>query len=101
MGAIEKRGASALIHVKLKPRASHNRVEGLSEGRLVVAVNVPPVHGEANRALIGLLSKAISRNKRSIEIIKGTSSRYKTLKIEDIEVEELENLLNIPTGRVD
>jgi uncharacterized protein (TIGR00251 family) len=68
-----------LIEVRLQPRASRSRIVGPHGGALKVQVTAPPVEGEANRALIELLAVSFKVKKKDIEIVKGASSRSKTV----------------------
>jgi uncharacterized protein (TIGR00251 family) len=68
-----------LIEVRLQPRASRSRIVGPHGGALKVQVTAPPVEGEANRALIELLAASFKVKKKDIEIVKGASSRSKTV----------------------
>jgi len=60
-----------------------------------VKVTVPPEKGKANKAVIELLSKALKVPKSRIEIIKGETSRIKTVFIDGISEEDLEAKLGI------
>ncbi len=89
-------GEQLLLLVKLKPRSSRRRIEGVTEGRLVVAVNAPAAGGKANQALIELLSETIFRPKSSFRIVRGETARQKTLSITGITAGELAARLGIP-----
>ncbi|WP_283400300.1 DUF167 domain-containing protein [Desulfurobacterium pacificum] len=67
----------------------------MEEGRLKMKVTVPPEGGKANKAVVELLSKALKVPKSRIEIIKGETSRIKTLFIEGISPETVEAKLGI------
>lgn len=49
---------------------------------LVVALNAPPQGGRANDELIGLLSRALKVPRSAFALIRGTTSRAKTIRIE-------------------
>lgn len=75
------------LRVRLSPKAKREGVEGLyvdSEGSeaLKIAVNAPPVDGQANKAVIVLLSKLWKIPKSSFKIVTGQTDRNKTLAIE-------------------
>lgn len=74
------------VAVKLTPKASRDRVEGLAPEAdgcvaLKVSVTAVPEDGKANAALIRLLSKAWRVPKTSIDIVQGATDRRKTLLI--------------------
>jgi uncharacterized protein (TIGR00251 family) len=70
-----------LLDIVVQPRASRVRVGPVRQDRLVVAVTSPPVDGEANRAVVDALSRAAGVAKSQIEIVRGDSSRRKTVRI--------------------
>lgn len=67
--------------MRVIPRASRNAVEGLRHGRVVVRVTAPPVDRAANDAVIDVLAKAYGVPKRCVRIVKGATSRNKTIEI--------------------
>jgi len=58
-------------------------------------VTVPPEGGKANRAVVELLSKTLKVPKSSIEIVRGETSRVKTVRIEGIDLAKLQEKLGI------
>jgi uncharacterized protein (TIGR00251 family) len=85
------------LAVKLTPKASRNRIEGVTAdgdgfGLLKISVTAVPEDGKANKALIDLLAKSWKIAKRSIQIISGATDRRKILFIEG-DVESLHRLL--------
>ena len=70
-----------LIQVRLQPKSSQNRLEQVSE-TYKAWVSAPPVDGAANDALIKLVSKHFGVAPSRVEIIKGHTSREKTLSID-------------------
>ena len=49
-----------------------------------IAVQVPPVEGHANEALIAFLAETFGIPKRSVELVSGGSSRSKVLLLRGI-----------------
>ena len=75
------------ISVRLTPKASVNRIQGLAEDAvggvvLKTSVTAPPETGKANAGLIKLLAKAWSLPKTSLTVISGATDRNKVLHIE-------------------
>jgi uncharacterized protein (TIGR00251 family) len=79
--------------VKVQPKASRNKIEGIKEGKLRIRVTVPPEGGKANKKVVELLSKALKVPASSIEIVKGETSRVKLVRIEGIDVATLQEKL--------
>lgn len=73
------------LSVRAKPRAARDRVEGVSEGVLVVAVRAAPVEGEANAALVGVLCSFFKVSRRAVTITHGLSGRNKSVLIEGVD----------------
>lgn len=94
-GVLSTKGEHVLLRIKLKPRSSRMRVEKVEGDHLVVAVNAPAVGGQANRALVELLAKETARPKSSFEIIRGETSRLKTVRVSGITREELGRRLGV------
>jgi len=70
-----------VIDIVVQPRASRVRIGPVRQERLVVAVTSPPVDGEANRAVIEALSRAVGVARSQVEIVRGDGSRRKTVRI--------------------
>ncbi|HUN47399.1 MAG TPA: DUF167 domain-containing protein [Stellaceae bacterium] len=81
------RGSDGIkIAVRLKPRASAERVIGLrreADGgvALAVAVTAPPVDGKANAALIRLLAKLFHLPARDFSLALGAGDRRKLVEV--------------------
>lgn len=69
------------IDVLVQPRASRSRLCGVHDGRLKVQLAAPPVDGEANEALVALIADLLDLPRREIRILRGDSSRRKTLAV--------------------
>ncbi len=67
-----------LIKVKIVPNSSKNDIIK-EEGFIKVKVTAQPVENKANKALIEILSKRLKVPKTSFEIVKGNTSKEKTL----------------------
>ena len=85
---------SARISVKVKPRASRDKVEGWQENTLVVRLTSPPVEGAANSSLIRLLAKKAGIARSRIRIISGDKGRLKVLEFEGLDLKDLKEHLS-------
>jgi uncharacterized protein len=79
-----------LIAVRVIPRSSKNAL-AWEHGTLKVRLTAPPVDGAANAALINLLAELLSVPRRSI--VRGETSRQKTVEIADLMLDEVERRL--------
>lgn len=68
------------LEIKVIPNASKTELIQTDEG-YKARIKCAPVDGKANEALIELLSKEFGISKSSIQIIKGHTSRNKTVLI--------------------
>lgn len=75
--AIEETPGGVLIRVYVQPRSSTNRVVGVHNGALKIALTAPPVEGAANKALVEFLAKTLGVPKTNVTIASGESSRHK------------------------
>ena len=67
-----------IIKIKIVPNSSKNDII-LEEGFIKVKITAQPIENKANKALIEYLSKQFKVPKTNIEIIKGETSKEKTL----------------------
>ena len=65
--------------VKWKPGSSQEKIIKNSNNELTIYLRAKPHDGEANEALIKLLSKYFDTPKTSIKIVHGAKSRNKTI----------------------
>lgn len=96
--AVEQRGSTLRIRVRVKPRASKSRILPVREGILEVALAAAPVDGEANFELIRTLAYTLGCGKSAIEIVTGSGSRSKLVAIVGYTLEELLAKLDQPSS---
>ncbi len=65
--------------ITVKPGSSQEKIVESTSGELIVYLRAKPHDGEANTALIKLLSKHFDIPKTSINITRGQKSRIKTI----------------------
>lgn len=90
--AIEERDGRATFAIRVSPRASKNAVGGVHDGALKISVTAPPVDGEANEAIIKLLSKRLGVPKRAITIVSGATGRDKRVAVEGVAADAIRAL---------
>ena len=78
---IRREGGAFTFEVRVAPRASRNRVIGVQDGALKVALTAPPVDGAANEALRKLLANQLGVSKSAVEIVRGERGRTKLLRV--------------------
>ena len=77
--------------MKISPNASKNEIIKSEEG-LKVKITAQPIDGKANKALIEYLSKQLKIPKSSIEILKGETSKEKTVLIKPRTPEDIDKI---------
>lgn len=85
-GLFSRRSGGLGIAVRVTPRSSRTRIDGLATDAdgaqsLKVAVNAPPEDGKANDAVIRLLAKEWGLPKTAMTVVTGASTRRKTIMI--------------------
>ena len=78
-----------LLAVKLQPRASANEIGTALGEELRIKVTAPPVDAAANQALVELLADILDCSRGRVELIRGHTSRHKTLKLHGFKPEEV------------
>ncbi len=81
------------MHVRVTPRSSRSEVSSYEGGVLSVRVTAPPVEGEANKAVIELVSALLRIPKSRIEVKSGASERRKSLLIAGLTQQEIDEQL--------
>ena len=83
------------LSVKLQPRASRNQIQGLHGQELKIAVTAPPVDSAANSALIDFLAEKLCVSRSAVQIVRGQTSRHKTIFIANAELSDITDALNL------
>ena|SRR6516162_3645883 len=82
-----------LLSVKVQPRASKNEICGALGDALKIKVTAPPVDSAANQAVVELLAETLGCSRGRVELIRGQTSRLKTILLHGIEMREAERKL--------
>lgn len=67
------------VTVHVQPGAKTTSCAGIHGDALKIRLAAPPVEGKANQALIAWLSKTLGCPQSAIELVRGQTSRRKTL----------------------
>ncbi len=70
-----------IIHVKVKPNSSKQKIENFGGGRYLINLKSAPENDKANIELINLLSKELGVPPKSIHIKFGRTSDKKIIEI--------------------
>lgn len=82
------RADSALLRVRVQPRASKDEVVGWAGATL--RVRAAPVDGEANDALLALLARTFRVPRSAVTLMRGSHARDKLVSIQGCSLATLE-----------
>ena len=83
-----------LITVKVSPNAKKNEIIKTTDG-IKIKIASQPVDGKANKSVIEFLSKLFKVPKSNFEIVKGQSSKDKTIFINVSDLEKINTIKQI------
>ncbi len=82
-----------IIKVKIVPNSSKNDII-LEDEFIKVKITAQPIENKANKALIEFLSKNFKIPKTSIEIIKGDTSKEKTILLSTVDSQKRSEIIS-------
>ncbi len=78
---INKTKDGILVNIKISPNSKKNEI--IKDGDIIkIKITAQPIDGKANKAVIEFLSKHFKIPKTSIKIVKGETSKEKTILFE-------------------
>jgi len=77
-----------LIKLKISPNASKNEIIKSDNGEIKIKITAQPIENKANKCLIEFLAKTFKIPKTSIEIVKGDTSKQKTVLFRNLSEEK-------------
>ena len=78
---LRETAGGTLLLVKLQPRASKNEIGAPLGDELKIKVTAPPVDAAANQALVEFLADKLDCSRGRVELIRGQTSRHKTIRL--------------------
>src|ERR1035437_8892813 len=88
-GFLRVQADGVLLSVKLQPRASANEIGDALGNELRIKVTAPPVDAPANEALVKFLARHLDCPRNRVELVRGHTSRHKTLKLYGLKPEDV------------
>ncbi len=86
---LKETAGGTLLSVKLQPRASANEICAPLGDELKIKVTAPPVDAAANQALLEFLADKLDCPRGNVELIRGQTSRHKTILLHGFMPEEI------------
>lgn len=77
------------IEVRVTPKAARNAVGAVEAGQLRIQVTAVPEHGKANEAVCKLLGKRLRIGKTAIRVVRGETSRDKSLLVTGVQEQSI------------
>ena len=90
---IVQQNDSVVITVKVVPGSSRTAFAGRLDNVVKVKVAAPPEKGKANSALTAFIAEHFGIKKRAVTVISGATSTIKQLRIDGIEIEQVQEKL--------
>jgi hypothetical protein len=84
-----------ILNVYVQPGSKVVRICGLHGDRLKIKLNAPPVDGQANQALLNYLQRWLDVTRTQLELISGTTSRLKQIKVTGISSAVVDKLKDV------
>ena len=86
---LRETSGGTLLSVKLQPRASKNEIYSPLGDELKIKVTAPPVDAAANQALVEFLADKLDCSRGKVELLRGQTSRHKTIMLHGFKPEEI------------
>ncbi|MDQ3793277.1 MAG: DUF167 domain-containing protein [Actinomycetota bacterium] len=98
-GSVAATKGGTLLNLRVSPGAKSAGIEGpYGESEIKVRVAAPPVDGKANAEVERLLAELLGVARSDISVIRGSSSRDKTLLVHSLEPAEVRSALDSHLG---
>lgn len=83
-----------IVKIKISPNSKKNEI--INDGEIIkIKITAQPIDGKANKALTEFLSKYFKIPKTSIKILKGETSKEKTILFVTSDTEKLQTITDI------
>lgn len=83
------------LNLYIQPGSKVASFSGRHGDALKLKVNAPPVDGQANQAVLEFFQHCFSLRKHQLELVRGTKSRFKCIKISSISLNLILKLTRI------
>lgn len=91
---IRKTNEGIIVKLRISPNAKKNEI--IKDGDIIkVKITALPIDGKANKALVEFFAKNFKIPKTSIEILKGETSKEKTILFKTMDEDKVNNLYNV------
>jgi len=91
--SLKDSNAGVSIGLRVQPRAGRNKILGVHDGALKIAIAAAPVEGEATRQCQRFLADLLEISSSRLTIVSGAQSRNKVFRISGMSAEEVRCIL--------
>lgn len=95
MEGMRATGTGVIVDCVVIPRGKRTRFMGRHGGRFKIALAAPPVNGRANEELLLFFARLLRVPQRQVQLLRGASSRVKTVEIQGVAVGQVVEALEI------
>ncbi|HEX3031936.1 MAG TPA: DUF167 domain-containing protein [Bacillota bacterium] len=79
--------------IRVQPKSSRNKLDGLYQDGIKVRLTAPPVDGEANQACLEFFAKLFGVSKSRVHLVSGHTGRSKVIQVLGITAEQARAVL--------
>lgn len=90
---LQQTNKGIILKVRITPKSSYNEIVEWKNGELKIRIAAVPEKNAANQELIDFMASFFSVGKSKIELIKGGTSRSKTILLTGLTLEKAEQKL--------
>ena len=87
--------SSCTLSIRVIPNAPRNQIVGRLGSDIKVKIHAPPLDGRANEELCEFLADQLNVPRRAVTLVRGDTSRQKTVRIEGLSAEDVHSRLQI------
>jgi len=87
--------ASAVIRVRVQPRASRDEIVGWQADTLRLRVSAPPLEGRANDAVVQLIARGAGVARGAVSVVAGARGRDKLVRVAGVTPDALRARLGV------
>ena len=87
---VQSRDEGAVISIRVVPRSSTTKIDGVLGDALKIRLQAPPVDGKANKALVKFLAKKLGVSSGQVCLLGGETNRNKRVLIAGYSAEQVE-----------
>lgn len=80
---------SAVIRVRVRPRAARDEIMGWREDTLRLRVSAPPLDGRANDAVVEMIARTAGVARSAVSVVAGERGRDKLVRVTGLTPEAL------------